>query len=237
MKNFAEKISYLFEDKKKRYLYMLLFMLPFIIAIGIFGYIIFRDVKSLSNIGETSTEVEYEYKIDYPEFILRENATDLQKELFTELKGLYSGEVEGSDTDLAISICKNYVADFYTWSNKYGQYDVGGLYYVYEPQRKSIYLQARDSFYLYLNEYINKYDSENLLEVATVSATGTKSSKEYIAMDPETAVQTSYDEVYEVKVDWTYKENTVFSPSSYVKSMKFTVICDENGRFGIVEAH
>ena len=235
MKKFLDKITELFENKKKRYLMMLAFMAPFIIAIGVFGFIAFKEAKTLIKLNET-VAVSDDYQIPSKEYVLRDNATDLQKELFAELKGLYEGTTEGTSTDIAVSVCKNYVADFYTWSNKYGQYDVGGTYYVFEPQRKNIYLQARDSFYKYLNEYINKYGAENLLEVETVTATGSKSFEEYISMNPDDAVQTSHEEAYDVKVNWTYKANEVFTPSRYVTSMEFKVINNE-GRFEIVEAH
>ena len=42
-----KKLNRLLEDKKKRYLIMLLFMVPFIIAIAIFGIIAYKEAKNL----------------------------------------------------------------------------------------------------------------------------------------------------------------------------------------------
>lgn len=239
MKKLYKKIYLLLKDRKKRYLYLLLFILPFLIAIGVAGYFGYKNVKSLLNTDNVVEEVANEYKISNPEYILRDNATQLQLDLFAELKSYYKGtaEEEFTDADIATAVCKNFVADFYTWSNKAGQYDVGGMYYVFEPQRKNIYTQARDTFYNRLSDYISEYGAENLLEVESiVSATGSKSSEEYISMEPETEVQESWDEVYNVKVSWTYKANDKFSPSKYATSMSFVVI-NNAGRFEIVEAH
>ena len=238
MKKLYRKIYHLFKDKKKRYLYLILIILPFLIAIGVAGFFGYKNVKALLNTGNDVTEVANEYKIENPEYILRDNATQLQLDLFAELKSYYEGTAEEfTDADIATAVCKNFVADFYTWSNKVGQYDVGGMYYVFEPQRKNIYTQARDTFYNRLSDYISEYGVENLIEVESiVSATGTKSSEEYISMEPETEVQESWDEVYNVKVSWTYKANDKFSPSKYATSMSFVVI-NNAGRFEIVEAH
>lgn len=238
MKKLYKRIYHLFKDKKKRYLYLILIILPFLIAIGVAGFFGYKNVKALLNTGNNVEEVADEYRITNPEYILRDNATQLQLELFAELKSMYEGSAEEStDVDIATAVCKNFVADFYTWSNKVGQYDVGGMYYVFEPQRKNIYTQARDTFYNRLSDYISEYGAENLLEVESiVSATGNESSDEYISKNPETGVEDSHTDVYNVNVSWTYKANDKFSPSKYATSMSFIVI-ENGGRYEIVEAH
>lgn len=208
---------------------MFLFVLPLLIAITIFGIIVFKDVKELININGNS-ETNTKYIIGNKDYVLRDNATDYQFELFSELKDML--EVGEGYTDLQIveSICKNYVADFYTWSNKFGQYDVGGLYYVYTPQKENIYIQARDGFYRYISDYIEKYKSENLLKVNLVEATAS-TIDDYLIEETGQEFKT-----YKVKCTWNYEPNEIFSTSRYQSRAEFIVVENER-RFEIIETH
>ena len=247
--SFIAKIKNLFEDKKKRYLYMILFMLPFLIVIGIFGYITYREAKSLLELATGEVQVVEEYNVPSMNYILRGNATDVQKEYFMELK--HAIEVDNaSDETIAGLICKNYVADHYTWANKQGQYDVGGLYYVFdmEETKTNTYLQARDGFYKYLNKYINEYGADNLLEVENVQVTKSSKLPEPYFCYVHTHGYTDelghfyYEadhefEAWEVTCTWTYKASEKIDTSKYATSMNFIVVLNgANGRYEIVEA-
>ena len=249
-----KKISSLFEDKKKRYINMLLFMLPFIIAIGIFGFVAYKEAKSLINLAKDDVETKDTHKIESMNYILRDNATELQEEYFTELKNAIENPTEEiTDEVIAGLVGKNYVADFYTWTNKQGQYDVGGMYYVCSEKnetvkyKENIYQKARDGFYKYINEYIDEYGSENLLEVASVEVISSKKlDDKYSLYEFIEAIQTGdeawdviYDYVdhdaYAVSLRWTYNENTKLNLSDYAKSINLIVI-ENDGRYEIVEA-
>ena len=245
-KNFIDKIKGLFEDKKKRPLYLILFILPFLIAIGLFGYVTYKEVKNVLSLVSGPTEIKDENRIESMNYVLRDNATDIQKEYFAELK--QAVENNASDEELAGLVCKNFVADFYTWSNKQGQYDVGGMYYVYdvEETKNNTYMQARDGFYKYLSTYIKQYGVANLLEVENVQViSSSKLPYEYKCLvnthgyseaegHTYTDVEHDYD-AWQVKCVWTYKENAKFDSSNYATSMNFIVVI-ENGRYEIVEA-
>lgn len=72
-------------------------------------------------------------------------ATEYQKEIFKQLD---LNLKEGVDAKLiAADIVSNYVADFYTWSNKKGTYDVGGMQYIYQPEIINTYIYAKESYY------------------------------------------------------------------------------------------
>lgn len=222
-------ITKLLNDNKKRHLLTLAFITPFIIIIGIFGFKVFKQAKDLLGLaGSTEATIkDNSYSIDSGSFVLRENATDIQKEYFAELKDIYeNSNGEATDADKAISTVKNFVADFYTWSNKQGQYDVGGTYYWYAPQRSTIYIQARDQFYKYINEYINEYGADALLEVENVEASTNGKQFAFVIEENEFGA-------FIVNANWTYvvKENN-FKTSSYDTSASFVVI-DNNGRFEI----
>lgn len=253
------KLSMLFEDKKKRYLLMLLLMLPFLIGIGIFGSVAYREVKNLKDLANGGqTETKAENIVEKMNYILRDNPTDLQKEYFAQLKAaVEEGSVDGVEADdamIASLVAKNYVADFYTWTNKRGQYDIGGFYYIYNGEYKNgdhykenLFLKARDGFYKYLSTYATEYGKENLIEVEDVQVTRCEKMKSpYVisehVMNKQDENGDWYDyredhgyDAYVVTCTWTYKENSVLDLSKFAKSINLAVI-NRSGRFEIVEA-
>ena len=251
------KLVDLFNNKKSRGLMVALLVLPFLVIIGIFGYNTYKRVKDVLNTVTGETVIRDENKIVGYDYILRDNATEYQKAIFLELKNALEGVVEEGTTaldDAAIAglVCKNYVADFYTWTNKQGQYDVGGMYYIYNGEfensdhfRENVYQNARYNFYTYLSTYKTKYGASNLLEVENVEVTSsTKVPNAVISEHIENRQDENgewYDyredktyDSYEVVCNWSYKQNEKFSTSNYPTSMHFFVI--KNGGFYIVAA-
>lgn len=155
---------------------------------------------------------------------LNGNATDIQKQYFDELKTALNDTETAPDT-LAGLIVKNFIADFYTWSNKQGSFDVGGLQYVYAPNTLYIQTEAKAFFYKDLSYFINEYGSENLLKVSSVNI-------KYV--DPETNFvigDISYPSYY-VAAEWTYEPNSIFSPDKFQTKAYFSVMVN-NGQFQI----
>lgn len=228
--NILEKIKLLLQDKKKRHLVTLCFILPFLIVIGIFGFKIYKEAKSIMALaGETGTEAvssNYSIKMNEGKYVLRDNATDIQKTYFGDLKKNYEKN-EGTAEDKAANTVKCFVADFFTFSNKVGQYDVGGTQFVFEPQRKNTYIKARDQFYKYLTTYIDKYGADVLLEVESVNATATELPVVY-------EYEGSGYGAFKVTADWTYVlKDGGFDTSKFDKRANFLVV--ENGeKFEIV---
>jgi len=252
-----KKFSDLFADKKKRYPLMLLLMLPFIIAIAIFSVVIFREVKNLLAIAKGPTETRQENLIvptDGYSYILRDNATDVQKEYFAQLKDAIENQESRDFETIAKLIAQNYVADFYTWSNKQGQYDIGGMYYIYSGEyedgddfRENIYQKARDGYYKYLSYYSSKYGVENLPKVENVEVTRCEKLKdqffisEHVAnkFDEEKEVWYDYRENrfydgYSITCKWDYNEETTLPINQFANSINMIVI-DNNGVYYIVE--
>lgn len=229
---FFYKMDRSLRNKSKRRVYLLAFVAPFIIAIGIFGFVAFKEAKNLIGLIK-GNEVKKENIVETMNYVLRDNATDIQKEYFAELKTAAESLEGYSKEEIAGLVCKNYVADLYTWSNKQGQYDISALYYVYTPNKTLIYTQLRDGFYKYLNNYISDYKSENLLEVESVQVLSSKKTDYTYLVNEEL-----YDEAFEVECSWTYvsKPESYFNTSKYAKRMCFLVV-ERAGRFEIVEAN
>ena len=251
----TDNVRSLFADKKKRYLLMLLIMLPFLVAIGIFSFFAYRETKTLMDLAKgTQAEAKPENVIEEMNYILRDNPTDIQKEYFEQLKEAIEGEERADNETIVSLVAKNYVVDFYTWTNKRGQYDIGGLYYVYDGEfengdhfKENVYMKARDGFYKYMSFYGNQYGKENLLEVENVEVTRCqKLSEPFIINEHVSYMQDEegewYDyredhefDVYAVTCNWTYKENTSLPMSQFATSINLAII-ERDGRFEVIEA-
>ena len=247
-----DKVASLFGDKKKRYLLLFFLILPFLIGMFVFGRVVYVEAKSIFNLANNNDDTNPgdENKISTMNYVLRDNATDYQKQLFSELK--QAVENDADSTTIAGLVCENFVADYFTWTNKIGQYDVGGLCYFYSGKnetlkfKENVYLKSRDSFYKYLNKYINDYGSNNLLEVNSVSIDkSNKTDYQYIIheanqllVDEEGSTYWAFGDsnfdCYDVTCSWSYKEESSLDANKFISKLNFIVI-KRNGRFEIVE--
>ena len=223
----------IFKNPKTRKRNLILAILPFVILAGICGFIAFKSVSSISGNAQGNSKDSYKDSIDSMDYHLRSNATKYQTELFKDLTKVVE---DGSDKyEIARLVAENYVADFYTWSNKDGTYDVGGMYYVYSPQKTAIYTQARNTYYKYVTYYINQFGAKNLLEVENITSTLGDKEGSYEFEGKK------YDS-YFVTCEWTYKNEDTFkdinmkSGDGFVKKEYFTII-EKDGRFEIVQAY
>lgn len=223
----------LFKNPKTRKRNLILAILPFVIVAGICGFIAFKSVSSISGNAQGTSKDSYKDSIDSMDYHLRSNATKYQTELFRDLTKAVDN---GSDKyEIARLVAENYVADFYTWSNKDGTYDVGGIYYVYSPQKTTIYTQARNTYYKYVSYYINQFGAKNLLEVENITSTLGDKVGTYEFEGKK------YDS-YFVTCEWTYKNEDTFkdismkSGDGFAKKGYFTII-EKDGRFEIVQAY
>ena len=220
------------------------------------------EINNLKNLANNTTETKSENIIEQMNYLLRDNPTDLQKEYFRQLKKAVEegvieteeGDVAADDAAIAELVAKNYIADFYTWTNKRGQYDIGGFYYIYDGEfvngdhnKENFFLKAREGFYKYISVYGTQYGKENLLEVENVEITKcTKSSTPYVINEHVENRQDEEGEWYDYREDhsydlyianckWTYKEGTALNLSQFADSINLGII-KRNGRFEIVEA-
>lgn len=223
---------------------MLFFIIPILILCIVFGYISYKSIKDLTGSakGEGQTS-QYKNSIESMGYYLRPNATSLQVEYFKELQDLIK---DGTNKEeIAACVAKNFVADFYTWSNKDGSYDIGGMFYIHGPSKNVVITQARNTYYKYLTYYINEFGQDKMLEVTSVDTevgptTYELDDKEY--------------EAYFVTCNWTYKNEDTFNglnilmPSeaqdgtywhyqNFAKRSYFVVIVNEDGRYEIVASY
>lgn len=161
-------------------------------------------------------------------YVVPREATGFQKQCYDELKVAINSDstTEQYGLDVSSAIVKNYIADFYTWSNKLGSQDVGGLQFVYGPSIQNIYEFARAYFYHDLSYLISQYGSDNLLKVNSVTI------KNVAYAGNVTINSTSYQSYY-IEVSWTYESSTDLEVSTYQNHGNFSLLVNENGRYEI----
>ena len=153
--------------KKKIGLVILVLVLLYSIG-GIYYNITHRD--SVDN------SVKSIDMIDKYGYVLKSNATNLQKELFNELKPILNNDNINDDAYAKI-ISKMFVTDLYTLSNKVNKYDVGGTEYVLESGRDNFKVNVQDTLYKYLEDNSDGKRSQILPMVVSVSADEIRDTK------------------------------------------------------------
>lgn len=236
-----ENIKKWLNHKGYRHIVTLIFILPILIVIVLCGLKIYDEAKSmLGNVTgqEIDSTTKQDNVIEYggSSYTLRENPTDVQKEYFKELKEACGNSDGSNDSNRLIAelVIKNYISDLYTFSNKYGQYDVSCLSYLYEYQKNELYVQIRDQFYKYINNYINEYGADNLIEVENVEVTVDDSTFEFsFEIDED---KTEYD-AYNAVATWNYvQKDSKFNTSQFATKCYFVVAVRGAGKLEIVYA-
>ena len=161
------------------------------------------------------------------------NPTDLQKEYFQKLTDAISA---GDDTAYAEAVVYNFVADYFTWTNKDGNYEVGGLQYIFADKMTALEYWSRYNFYKDLDLYISQDGRNKLIEVSEITTdkpTVKTVNFEYINFpDFETREIVEYPS-YEVNVSWKYASNGA-DTTQFPTGARFFVV-NNNGRMEIVE--
>lgn len=156
------------------------------------------------------------------------NPTDIEKEYFQKLTDAIKS---GVSEDIAEAVVYNFVSDYFTWTNKDGNYEVGGLQYIYAEKYAKFEEWNRWYNYSNLDLYISQYGREELpqvKEITTETATFKTDDFTVLSVDP----QQTYP-CYQVQVVWTY-ESTPVDLNDFPNRMRFQVI-DHDGRYEIVE--
>ncbi len=167
-------------------------------------------------------------------YVVPSNPTKYQETLYKELSELIDGydfDAQAKDDqknlDIVISVVKNFIADFYTWTNKSSSYSVGGQMFVYGDQVITFQSHARDTYYKDLDGYIAQYGRSNLPEVNEVTA-------DAVFGDTFEFNGEKYTCFY-AEASWTYKDCDV-DTSSWNKQEAFYVIYNETtNKFEIVQ--
>ncbi|RNM30876.1 hypothetical protein EF876_03155 [Erysipelothrix rhusiopathiae] len=196
----------------------LLLILVFVLSIGTLSVGGFFAIQAWQTYQTTLTKATIS---NHSQYSLRNNATAYQKEVYEELASVESG----SDALISELISKNFIADFYTWTNKVRMNDVGGIQFLHPDIKVWVYDQALDRFYNDMRVYIEREQVDQTLEVSGVDVTSTKTK--FLLNDQEVPA-------YQVHATWTYKESTVLDTKNYQHEAQITVV-KQNDTYSIVE--
>ena len=161
-------------------------------------------------------------------YIIGNNPTDVEKEYFQKLTDALKG---GTPEEIAEAVVYNFVSDYFTWTNKDGNYEVGGLQYIFAEK----YAKFEEWNRWYPNSdmdlYISQYGRSNLIQVKEITTeVPTFKTDDFTVQSVDPAE--TYP-CYQVQVKWTYEDCDV-NTADFPNRMRFQVV-DHNGRFEIVE--
>ena len=209
--------------KNKQIIYMML--AASLVVVAVMGFNIVRiSLKKSAGSGEV-VEKTNTSSMKNDQYIIGNNPTQFQQDEFKKLTEALKG-----DDQLAISeaVVRNFIADYFTWTNKDGNYEVGGLQYIYGPMFTSFQEQSRWEFYKDLDLYISQYGRENLLEVSDITITSSA-----VAGNFELYSSEEFASFY-IETTWNYKPSPKIDVDSFQKTGYFTVI-NNNGRYEIAQ--
>ncbi|MCL2559207.1 MAG: hypothetical protein FWE07_01860 [Turicibacter sp.] len=166
---------------------LLLFSVFFgLLFLATMGVLIFqtRDIRSDSDqvdqndepvVEEQQPDEVEDYDEDVSPYELSINATDLQIELFEELMRAHQQfeelGTEAALQDYASEMARNFIADFFTLSNKESRSDVGGVQFFPDEIAADFALDATSTFYLHLGRHLETYGSDLMPMVDSVTVT------------------------------------------------------------------
>ena len=202
-----------------------LLLITMVCTLGAFAVNIFKiAAKGAQDEAVQTVETEKpenEFINEY--YTIGHNATEINKEYFRELnKTLDAGDHKA----IAEAVTKCFVTEYYTWINKDGNYDVGGMQYIWSNDKRDFEVYSRYNFYQDMDLYISQLGTENLIEVTAVNVTSSEPTTYEI--DDETTA-----EAYDVTAEWTYTSKGM-STEDVQNHATFTVV-DHDGRWEIAE--
>lgn len=206
-----------------------------------------------TSLPEVEVRIEIAERSDVIGYELYRNSTDHQIELFELLIVAHDQFNEThSDIDLknyANIIARNFVADFFTLSNKHSRSDVGGLQFVSEDLTEEFKRFAVDTFYLYLNQHIEAFGRDALPTVATTTILNSSFAPRWIEIEndePETE-----NDAYEamlgtnllqeqvplkeeirtivIDIEWTFADSSLNYLADFQTSARLILLESEDG--------
>lgn len=178
---------------------------------------------------ETSLSANTDRSMQNDLYEIGNNPTELEKTYFQQLTDALNN---GTKEEIAEAVVFNFVSDYFTWTNKDGNYEVGGLQYIYSDKYSTFEEWSRYNYYEDLDLYINQYGRDNLPEVTEVTTeVDTFKTDDFTVATVDPAVTL---DCYQVQVTWKYSMSSSIDSSAFPTRMRFQVV-DNNGRLEVAE--
>jgi len=205
-----------------------------VLTAAAFAFNIYRISKSTTGAGKaTSLSADTDRSMKNDLYEIGNNPTATEKACFQQLTDAINAN---DDAAISEAVAKNFVADYFTWTNKDGNYEVGGLQYIYGPKYSSFEEWSRYNYYSDLALYISQQGRENLIQVKEVSTSkDTAKAPDFTvtSFDDNDTKVTNMLESYEVNLTWTYESNGA-DTSKFPTAARFFLVKNDN-RWEIAE--
>lgn len=202
------------------------------------GFFVYKTIADSTEVDKSAIKKDAYYSI-------RNNATKLQKELYEDL--IESVKSKENKKEMYELLAKNYVADFYTWTNKFRRNDVGGIQFVDDKIRVNVYQKAQNEIYNDLYYYLENGGLKETLEVVDFNVISSKMIDYFIIEEDgeeelydeylEKYVDGNYHDAYEVKLTWTYETQESFNSNAYETSANIIMVLNERDIPMIIEVN
>ena len=194
-----------------------LIIILFVLALLFEGYYIYN--KYVKNNSKKEVKVvkripEYGYK-------LNDNETKLYKDTFDELDKILSSKSVDYEK-YGVTICKLFIIDFYTLSNKVSKNDIGGVSFIKESMRDNFIDQARSTFYRYIQSGNNSLPEVNKILSTDIEKTTfdvKETNNETTTSKSLETKKTTY-EAYKVNITWDYKKDLGYEKEANIILIK-----------------
>lgn len=231
-------------QKKKIKLNNVLIVLLLITMAGITGtfcFNLYRISHTESGKGKTveKEKVQNEYSND--SYSIGNNPTEVNKTYFKELnQALKNTDDPGG---IAQSVVKCFITEYYTWTNKDGNYDIGGMQYIYQPKQTDFEKYSLNSFYSDMDLYLSQIGRNQLFQVKGVTVNSAVAVADYTVQTQDEKTNGDIDEEKEetpvqalpcidVDASWSYEDNANIEVNSLQNHAVFHVV-NNNGRWEI----
>ena len=191
-----------------------------------------EDVFQDTGLGSLVKEEEF--------YLISDEATAYQEVIFETLKNTHELYVESPSESHTKSyveaVVVNFVADFYTLSNKKNRNDVGGLPYVHLTYREAFKTEAGHQMYLYLDSYLQNYEQYADLTVSDVIISDITKVNEATVIDSEEKMMfvETFSEFYEVSLSFEYETTASLLAEQMNRELILTLAQQEDGKWGVV---
>ncbi|MCL1990216.1 MAG: hypothetical protein FWG67_04920 [Defluviitaleaceae bacterium] len=180
---------------------------------------------------------------------LRRNATNYQLALFEQLIQAHE-QFHDTESDVHLKhyagiIVRNFVADFFTLSNKNARTDVGGLQFISKNLIDDFRNVAVDEFYLYLNQLIDLYGRQALPTVEATTLLNVMFETRWIDIEDEEVTTFYHDQpaplmeelrTIVVEIEWTYETSELAFVNEFQTRARVVLLEDEAGiRIHVIE--
>lgn len=214
-----EKERLIMKNKKQKNI-MVFITVALAIAVGVIsGYFFLKGNEEKP--GKVPPVQQKEDVMSYPR---SDEETDLMEDIYDNL--LLAIEAK-DDAKIQEYVAAYFVADFFTWTNKSGREDVGGLTYVLPDARIDFGKYATNYYYVNFDEHLETYGQKGLPEVESYTV-------ESVGASDFVYEKIGSSDSYDVSLKLQYVSNTNGMPTDELMSKCTVTLLKEEDVYYVV---